>query len=111
MPRDTPDLTVAFPDASFTARLLAGMPPDLAERLDARLLFALQQAMEPWDGVERRRGRHLRLVLPFGTWRVSIRRESGPRLRDVARRRPGLVAGAGVAAGMALALVLGLLFG
>lgn len=103
MPRDTPDLSVPLPDASFTARLLAGMPPDLSARLDARLIFALQQAVGDWDGVERRRGRHLRLALPFGTWRVSILRESGPGLAGFARQRPGAAALAGLVAGLVLA--------
>ena len=107
MQKDTLDLLAPLPSTAFTAQLLSGMPPELASRLDARLIFAIQQGVETWDGIERRRGRHLRLRLPLGTWRLSITRESGPPLRDIVRHRPGKVAGASLAAGLVLALALG----
>jgi len=42
MPRDSPNPEHAVLDSAFVARLLAGMPPDLAARFDARLLLAVQ---------------------------------------------------------------------
>jgi hypothetical protein len=98
-------------DPAFAARILAGMPPDLAARLDARLIFALQQALGGWDGIERRGGRHLCIALPFGVWRVSVRRVSGPGFKGFARARPGLAVALGVAVGAALAACVGLLLG
>lgn len=111
MPRDTPQPLPPAVDPAFAARVLAGMPPDLAARLDARLLFALQQTLGGWDGVERRGGRHLRIALPFGVWRVSVRRVSGPGFKGFVRSRPGLAAAMGVAVGAALAGCVGLLLG
>lgn len=109
MPRDTiPPLPPAV-DPAFAARVLAGMPADLAARLDARLLFALQQALGGWDGTERRGGRHLRIALPFGVWRVSVTRVSGPGLRGFLRSRPWLTVGIGAAVGALLVGLAGLL--
>jgi len=59
------------------------MPPDLAARFDERLMFAVQQALSPWDGNERRRGLHFRVALPFGAWRVSVIREGGMNRRQL----------------------------
>ncbi|WP_137124037.1 hypothetical protein [Roseomonas sp. HF4] len=111
MSRDPPQPLPPAVDPAFAARVLAGMPPDLAARLDARLLFALQQTLGGWDGVERRGGRHIRIALPFGVWRVTFARVSGPGFRAFVRSRPALAAAMGVAVGALLAGVAGLLLG
>jgi hypothetical protein len=88
-------------DSAFVARLLAAMPPDLAARFDARMLLAVQQAFGPWNGVERRRGRHLRLYLPFGRWRLSLAREDEAPSPQRPAGRPWLLVAGGFLAGMA----------
>jgi hypothetical protein len=103
MERDETAPLPPAPDPAFATRILAGMPPDLAARFDARMLFAVQQAVGGWDGLERRRGRHMRIALPFGVWRVTLVRESGGGRRTSARSRSWLLG----AAGLALAALLG----
>lgn len=88
-------------DAAFVSRFLAGMPPDLAARFDARLLFAVQQAVGPWSGTERRRGRHLRIRLPHGTWRISLAREHG----SAPSRVRAMAAAGGMLCGAAMVVV------
>ena len=110
MPRDAPIPEQPVLDSGFVARLLAGMPPDLAARFDARMLLAVQQAVGPWDGAERRRGRHWRLSLPFGRWRLSLARDDEAQTHRRPPPAPGwLLVGAGVVAGVALTAALGAL--
>ncbi len=94
-------------DPAFVARFLAGMPPDLAARFDARMLFAVQQRVEPWNGVERRRGAQLRLRLPGGPWRLSLVRERSDHrtIPPVRSAMAGALLGAVGAAAAILALV------
>lgn len=60
---------------AFCAAFLMRLPPDLAASFDRRQLFAVWQAFGPWQGRERRRGRHFRLRLPWRSWRVSVAEE------------------------------------
>ncbi len=92
-------------DPAFVARFLAGMPPDLATRFDARMLFAVQQRIGPWNGVERRKGRHVQLCLPWGAWRLSLVRERTDH-RPANPMRSGLAGAALGAACAVLALIL-----
>ncbi|MBP0464408.1 hypothetical protein J5Y09_10825 [Roseomonas sp. PWR1] len=93
-------------DPAFVARFLAGMPPDLAARFDARMLFAVQQRIGPWNGVERRRGAHLRLRLPWGAWRLSLVRERSDHRAVLPVR--SAIAGAAAGAVGAVAAILAL---
>ena len=103
-----PEAAPRLADTAFAAHLLAGMPADLAARFDARLIFAVQQAVAPWDGAEGRRGWHVRLALPGGTWRFSLVPEAAR-----GRRRElscGALAALGwFSAGMAIAAGLAVL--
>ncbi|MDB5380386.1 MAG: hypothetical protein JWO26_18, partial [Rhodospirillales bacterium] len=40
-----PQALSVYPDAEFVARLLAGMPPDIASSFSERQLFSIQQAL------------------------------------------------------------------
>lgn len=94
-----------LPDAGFCARFLASLPPDLASSFDRRQLFAIQQAFGPWNGVERRRGFHAVLALPWGRYLVGVSRIDARDRRAEALRGAALRGAiAGVAA---LALILG----
>jgi hypothetical protein len=67
------------------------MRPDLAARFDARMVFAVQQLIGSWSGVERRKGRHRLLRLPWGGSRFSPVLHAwtiAPRSVRPARRRP-----------------------
>ncbi|MDB5315072.1 MAG: hypothetical protein JWO24_916 [Rhodospirillales bacterium] len=70
-----PQALSVYPDAEFVARLLAGMPADIAASFSERQLFAIQQAIGPYDGRERREGWHGSIRMPWATYLISLRRE------------------------------------
>lgn len=95
--------------SDFTAKFLAGIPPDLAASFTPRQLLAVYQAFGPWSGKERRGGWHATVPLPWGSYAVSIRRLGA---RDHRRDRLDKATWRGVliGAGSAAIVLLGVLF-